>query len=384
MPVVCIRPAIHIRKISSLFAIGLLLLTGIAQAAPITVTDIAGRQVTLPQPAKRVMLADARALLALNILHPQEPLKNIIAWDSSLKVKAPDLLAAYEKKFPQISKIPTFSNPYVNDFSVENAVVMKPDLIVFDIGLMAKLKTSGVLANLEKIGIPILFIDFRQQPLTNTVASMRLLGQVFDEQPNADAFIQFYQQRLNLVRQRVATLKPEQRPSVFIERSAGMKGERCCNTFGKGSFGQFIDAAGGNNIGSSLFPEMGGEINVEQMIVSNPDFYLMTGADWGRGHKGTQAVPLGYATDVATAQKKLTPLMNRTGLNVLTAVKEKRVMAIYHQFYDTPFNFIAVEAIAKFLHPDLFKDIDPQADIEMAHQKFTALDYSGVFWITAQ
>ena len=52
-----------------------LLLAGAAQAAPIVVTDVAGRQVTLPQPAKRVILADARALLALNILHPQQPLK---------------------------------------------------------------------------------------------------------------------------------------------------------------------------------------------------------------------------------------------------------------------------------------------------------------------
>ncbi|MNH37481.1 hypothetical protein D3C79_983910 [compost metagenome] len=120
------------------------------------------------------------------------------------------------------------------------------------------------------------------------------------------------------------------------------------------------------------------------MIASNPDFYLMTGADWSRGHRGTQAVPLGYATDAATTQQKLTVLMNRTGLNVLKAVKEKRVMAIYHQFYDSPLNFIAVEAIAKLLHPDLFKDIDPQADIEMVHQKFTALDYSGVFWVTAK
>ena len=377
-------PAVLIAKASRWLAACALLMVSAVQAAPIVVTDVAGREVTLQQPAQRVILADARALLALNILHPQEPLKNIIAWDNSLKVKAPDLVEAYAKKFPQVMQIPTFDNPYVSDFSVESAVVRKPDLIIFDIGLLSKLKDSGVLAQLEKIGIPVLIIDFRQQPLTNTVASMQLLGKVFDEQQNADAFIQLYQQRLDLVRQRVATLKPEQRPSVFIERSAGMKGEQCCNTFGKGSFGQFIDTAGGNNIGSKLFPEMGGEVNVEQMIASNPDFYLMTGADWSRGHKGTLAVPLGYATDTATTEKKLAVLMNRTGLNVLKAVKEKRVMAIYHQFYDTPLNFIEVEAIAKFLHPDLFKDIDPQADIEMVHHKFTALDYSGVFWVTAK
>ncbi|ENO8654697.1 ABC transporter substrate-binding protein [Yersinia enterocolitica] len=352
-------------------------------AQPIVVTDIAGRQVTLAEPASRVILADARALMALNILHPQTPLKGIIAWDNSLKVKAADLVEAYAKKFPEVNKIPMFDNPYVTDFSVERAVSMQPDLIIFDTGLLAKLKASGVLAQLDKSGIPVLFIDFRQQPLTNTVPSMQLLGKVFNEEKNAEDFIQFYQQRLALVRQRVATLKPEQRPSVFIERHAGMTGNECCSTFGKGSFGQFIAEAGGNNVGSQLFPEMGGEINVEQLISSNPDFYLMTGADWSRGHKGSVAVPLGYNTDTATTQEKLTHLMGRTGISILKSVQDKKVMAVYHQFYDSPLNVVAVEAIAKFLHPELFADLDPQADLEMIHQKYTAIDYSGVFWVTA-
>ena len=172
-------PAVLIAKAGRWLAACVLLLAGAAQAAPIVVTDVAGRQVTLPQPAKRVILADARALLALNILHPQEPLKNIIAWDNSLKVKAPDLVEAYAKKFPQVMQIPTFDNPYTSDFSVESAVVRQPDLIIFDIGLLSKLKDSGVLTQLEKVGIPVLIIDFRQQPLTTTVASMTLFGKVF-------------------------------------------------------------------------------------------------------------------------------------------------------------------------------------------------------------
>ena len=142
-------PAVLIAKASRWLAACALLMGSAVQAAPIVVTDVAGREVTLQLPAQRVILADAGALLALNILHPQEPLKNIIAWDNSLKVKAPDLVEAYAKKFPQVMQIPTFDNPYVSDFSVESAVVRKPDLIIFDIGLLSKLKDSGVLAKLE-------------------------------------------------------------------------------------------------------------------------------------------------------------------------------------------------------------------------------------------
>lgn len=355
-------------------------------AAPITVTDIAGRDVTVNAPVSRVMLADSRVLVALNILHPQTPLKGIVAWDDALIKKAPDLSAAYSKKFPELSKIPVFPNPYTTDFSVEKALVAQPDLLIFDIGLKSKLTESGTLSLLEKSGLPVIFIDFRQYPLKNTMRSMTLLGQVFGETQQAEAFNQFYQKRLDLIRSKVATLDKGQRPSVFIERAAGISGEDyCCKTFGNGNFGEFVETAGGNNLGSQWFSTgMGGEINEEQLIHSNPDYYLMTAADWDSTRKGSSSVPLGYTGDKAKSQARLTKLMERPKLRSLAAYQNKQVLALYQQYYDTPFNIIAVEAIAKFLHPNLFTELDPQADSDYLHKTFTALEGDGVFWVKAE
>lgn len=355
-------------------------------AAPMTVTDIAGREVTVNAPVSRVMLADSRVLVALNILHPQSPLKGIIAWDDALIKKAPDLSTAYSKKFPELSKIPVFPNPYTTDFSVEKALVAQPDLLIFDIGLKSKLTESGTLSLLEKSGLPVIFIDFRQYPLKNTMPSMTLLGKVFGEEQQAEAFNQFYQQRLDLIRSKVATLDKSQRPSVFIERAAGISGEDyCCKTFGNGNFGEFVETAGGNNLGSQWFSiGMGGEINEEQLIHSNPDYYLMTAADWDTTRKGSASVPLGYTGDKAKSQARLIKLMERPKLRSLAAYQNKQVLALYQQYYDTPFNIIAVEAIAKFLHPNLFAELDPQADSDYLHKTFTALDGDGVFWVKAQ
>ncbi len=137
-----------------LSAVSLLFSTN-SLAAPITVTDIAGRDVTVNAPVSRVMLADSRVLVALNILHPQDPLKGIIAWDDALIKKALDLSVAYSKKFPQLSQIPVFPNPYTTDFSVEKALVAQPDLLIFDIGLKSKLAESGTLSLLEKVVYPL-------------------------------------------------------------------------------------------------------------------------------------------------------------------------------------------------------------------------------------
>ncbi|WP_275076231.1 ABC transporter substrate-binding protein [Providencia rettgeri] len=376
------------RFINKYCLFGLLSLFGAATsfAAPITVTDIAGREVTVNAPVSRVMLADSRVLVALNILHPQSPLKGIIAWDDALIKKAPDLSAAYSKKFPELSKIPVFPNPYTTDFSVEKALVAQPDLLIFDIGLQSKLTESGTLSLLEKSGLPVIFIDFRQYPLKNTMPSMTLLGQVFGEPQQAEAFNQFYQQRLDLIRSKVATLDKGQRPSVFIERAAGISGEDyCCKTFGNGNFGEFVETAGGNNLGSQWFSTgMGGEINEEQLIHSNPDYYLMTAADWDSTRKGSSSVPLGYTGDKAKSQARLTKLMERPKLRSLSAYQNKQVLALYQQYYDTPFNIIAVEAIAKFLHPNLFTELDPQADSDYLHKTFTALEGDGVFWVKAE
>ncbi|MCT8347098.1 ABC transporter substrate-binding protein [Photorhabdus temperata] len=363
----------------------LILLPVFAQAKEIIVKDVAGREVNVDAPVSRVMLADSRVLIALNILHPDNPLKGIIAWDNALKIKSPDLSTAYEKDFPQLRKIPVFPNPYQSDFSVEKALTYKPDLVIFDIGLQAKLNDSRTITLLEKAGIPVIFIDFRQYPLANTIPSMTLLGKVFGEEENAQKFIAFYQERMKTINERVGTLGKEQRPPVFIERHAGMFGaEHCCKTFGNGNFGEFVTAAGGDNLGARWFPGMGGEVNEEQLIVSNPEFYLMTAADWDKVRPESLSVPLGYTGNLKQSQERLEELLTRPKLNVLRAFREKRVIALYHQYYDTPFNIIAVEVIAKFLHPNLFEDIDPQADSLYLHKTFTALDGSGVFWVTAK
>ncbi|QQE94901.1 ABC transporter substrate-binding protein [Providencia rettgeri] len=375
-----------IKKLGVILSVVSLFFAATSMAAPTVVTDIAGREVTVNVPVSRVMLADSRVLVALNILHPKTPLKGVIAWDDALIKKAPDLSVAYSKKFPELKKIPVFPNPYTTDFSVEKALVAQPDLLIFDIGLKSKLTESGALSLLEKSGLPVIFIDFRQYPLKNTMPSMTILGQVFGEEQQAKEFNQFYQQKLGLIRSRVSSIDKDKRPSVFIERAAGISGvDYCCKTFGNGNFGEFVETAGGNNLGSQWFSiGMGGEISEEQLIHSNPDYYLMTAADWDSTRKGSASVPLGYTGDKQKSLARLNKLMERPKFRSLAAFQNKQVLALYQQYYDTPFNIIAVEAIAKFIHPELFADLDPQADSDYLHQTFTALDGDGVFWVQAQ
>ena len=37
--------------------------------------------------------------------------------------------------------------------------------------------------------------------------------------------------------------------------------------------------------------------------------------------------------------------------------------AAWHQFYGNPYDFVAIQQFAKWFHPDLFADLDPEEDL---------------------
>ena len=67
----------------------------------------------------------------------------------------------------------------------------------------------------------------------------------------------------------------------------------------------------------------------------------------------------------------------------LLAVQDGNYHSIYHQFYNSPYHFIAVQQIAKWLYPDDFADLDPQDTFDRMHAKFMPYDNSGQFWLSA-
>ena len=83
-------------------------------------------------------------------------------------------------------------------------------------------------------------------------------------------------------------------------------------------------------------------------------------------------------------QKRLKGLADRKGWASMRAVKDKRFHSIYHQFYNSPYHFVALQAFAKWFHPDEFEDLDPQATFEELHNRFPADRQRRHFWATLQ
>jgi iron complex transport system substrate-binding protein len=132
-------------------------------------------------------------------------------------------------------------------FSIESAISLDADLVILNLGNLYKAKETGVIANLEKAGIPVIFVDFRKRPTQNTVPSLLLMGRIFDKQDEAQKFVDYYIVQMRRVTNIVDGMDNDDRPLVFMENAPGWNPEFCCNTFGGVNLGRLIDEAGGIN-----------------------------------------------------------------------------------------------------------------------------------------
>jgi iron complex transport system substrate-binding protein len=368
------------------FAVTLVLLTlgliapGHAADTMIKVTDLAGRTVTVKKGVQRAILGEGRLFYATVVLNKEKPFAQLAAIGDDLPKFDPDTWNQYLENVPDAKNATLVSALASSDFSVEKAVALDADLIVLSLGFYDKAKETGILDNLEKAGIPTIFIDFRERPTQNAVPSMMLLGRVFDRQDQAQEFVDFYTQQMRRIYNVTNRLKQNERPLVFAEQAAGLEPDTCCRSFGNFNFGEFVSEAGGLNWGSKFFSGASGMVNPEKIIVEDPAYLLMTGANWSKSNPGNKAVWLGYQTQPEKAQEQIRGLVQRPGFAELSAVKNKKVMAIYHQFYQSPYHFVAIQALAKWIHPDKFKDLDPQATYQELHQKFLPIPLTGLFW----
>jgi len=346
----------------------------------IKVTDLAGRTVEVPHGAKKIILGEGRMFYATVVLDKEHPFSQLAAIGDDLPKFDPDTWNKYLARFPDAKDVPMIGAAASSDFSVEKALELDVDVLVVTLGFYDKIRESGIIDTLEKAGVPTVFVDFRERPTQNTVPSILLLGRIFGKEAQAQEFADFYMAQMRRVYNVTTKLKQDERPLVFAEQAAGLDPAVCCRAFGNFNFGEFISEAGGFNWGSKFFSGAGGVVNPEKIIVDDPAYVMVTGANWSNSNPGNIAVWLGYEMTEEKAQEQLRGLMQRTGFPQLSAVKNNRVMAVYHQFYQSPYHFVAVQALAKWLHPDKFADLDPHATFKELHERFLPIDVSGVFW----
>lgn len=362
----------------------LLFTVSLAHADDITVTDLAGRTVTLSAPVNTMVLGEGRFLPSIAILDRDDPTKRIVGMMGEFKKLDPSTYAQYAQSFPQIENIPLIGSSGGATFNIETSLSARPDVAIFGVssGHGPNDRSKTVLDQFASAGIPVLFVDFRIDPLVNTPKSLRLLGQIMGREAEAEEFLGFYDKELSKVADRVANVT--KKPTVFMESRVGLR-PACCEAIGNAMMGRFIEWAGGTNAYGEQIPGTHGMINREHLLVHQPDVYIGTAiGSEERMKTSPQFLALGAGTSKVAARQSLQHALARNELKSLTAVQQGQAFAIWHHFYNTPMNVAAVQVIAKWLHPDLFADLNPEETLKTYFEKFQPVPLDGTYWISAQ
>lgn len=290
------------------------------------VTDLAGRTVTLPEGVERIVLGEGRLLSAIAILDHDDPLRRVAGMLDDYRLLDPDGYARWRQAFPGQDDVPVLGQVSASSFSVEKAIAVKPDLAIFTVGGHGPgTDASTVIAQLEAAGIPVIFVDFFLDPLTNTPASMALLGEVLGRPKRAQAFNAAFAAARSRVTDALAGVT--ERPSVFMEIRVGL-GQDCCASVGQGALASLIEVAGGRNIAAPLIPGTGGMVSIEHLLTNQPDVYVGT-AIGSRSEDGISQgrIVLGPGVPADMAASSFAATLDRVGIRNLDAVRAGRAHA---------------------------------------------------------
>ncbi len=339
--------------------------------AEIRVTDVLGRERVLAAPAQRVLLGfyfeDFLAIVGPG------------AYDRVIGISKPawhdwrnSQWKAYSAVIPRIETLADVGGTDSAALNLELAVSLRPDVALIAAWQFRAL--GETVDRLEAAGIPVVVVDYNAQTIATHVKSTMVIGKIMGTGQRARKLADEYKAAVEDVIARVARADDTAK-RVYVEignKGAGEYG----NSYGKGyMWGGVIDLAGGRNIADGKV-ERWGPLNPEYVISENPELILIPGSFWVKNDK---AVLMGFGVDPKETRARLASYLKRPGWAGLDAVKSRRVLALYHGGARTLYDYAFLQYLAKALHPEVFKDVDPEANHRRFYERYLPIKAQGSF-----
>ena len=343
---------------------------GETNSGTMEVTDLKGRTVTLPANIERVVVTfNLEEYLAVT---GEAGVDKLVGWSHKYwKGRRDDAYNAYTKALPALESIPDVG--YNGDISIEAIISLQPDVVLASATGANYNALEPAFDLLHQAGIEVVFFNFHKQTIETHQQSIQLIGKVMGQEERAAELARLYEEQMNLVYDRLKDLADEDRPSVYMEFSRGPS--VIGNSWSEQMWGAQIRECGGVNIAAG---QEGASVDVpaEQVLAANPDFIIMSGC---LQSDDTDNVVMGYGADRELAREHLEAYKSRDGWSSLNAVKNNNMGAIYHDLSRHIFDFAGTQFLAKTLHPDLFADIDPEANLAKFFSDYMPVELDGVW-----
>ncbi|MDQ1283352.1 MAG: iron complex transport system substrate-binding protein [Euryarchaeota archaeon] len=312
-----------------------------ASAEKVTVVDSTGRSVDVEAPVQRVVSLGtgvAEYLFAL------DGGKCLVGRDSY-------------SHFPPALENVTVAGKSSYSPDLELIMQLDPDLMIADTML-----SDDDLKELEDAGIPVM-IESLIDP-TKDIEVMERLNSLVGNEARAEELIEFIQKHRDLIEERTADLKADEKPKVFFEWA----GKEYYTVSQGNPTDTLIRLAGGNNIAKDLgnsthtYPT----VSPEWVLDMDPDVIIQQ-----------------RSSDKPFTDEELMKLrdaiISRPELSDVTAIKDGRTYVISSEIRYGLRSVISELYMAKWFHPDIFSDLDPEALHKEMIEEFYGIELEGAY-----
>ncbi len=318
-----------------------------APPAEKTITDHAGRSVTIPGNIEKVYFTSPVGMIMIYTLAPEKM--------AGISMQ----LSENEKKYllPEVCNLPYIGGMQMNA-KINNEELLKADPdVVFSIGpepISDKEKTTADKLQ-QQVNIPVIVLD---GSLESTEKTFTFLGELLGVQDRAKALIAYCNQTLKEVSELSKTIPEDKKVKVYYaEGPKGLATEPKTS-----SHALLFNMVNAQNVAEVAIKGTGGMSNVslEQVLKWDPDVIFSWGTDRGGAYDQILASP---------------------DWNKISAVKNKKV----YEIPNSPFNWVdrppsvsrilGLKWLGATLYPDVFK-YDMVKEVKDFYKLFYHVDLS--------
>ena len=303
---------------------------------PVTVKDMAGREVTLEKQPERIVSGyyiSSSACIALGLTDKMVGIEDKSAKRPIYKLAAPALI-----DLPNVGS--------AKAFDLEACIATEPDLVILP------MKQKDTAQTLQEMGIATLLV--LPESHEQLIEMFTLIGTATNTVEQAEKLISYYNTKLSAVTELTRDIPDDEKPVVYL----GSTGDILRTAPREMYQASLITTAGGKNAGDVLEGSSWTDIDNETFLTMNPDVIVIPTDNFA----------------VSSPDYTAEDVMNNPTFSDVTAVKNGAVyqMPVGYEAWDSPVpsGILGTLWMLKTLHPELYPAEQFAADVNEFYTVF--------------
>lgn len=303
---------------------------------PVTVKDMAGREVTLEKQPERIVSGyyiSSSACIALGLTDKMVGIEDKSAKRPIYKLAAPALI-----DLPNVGS--------AKAFDLEACIATEPDLVILP------MKQKDTANTLQEMGIATLLV--LPESHEQLIEMFTLIGTATNTVKQAEKLISYYNTKLSAVTELTRDIPDDEKPVVYLGSTSDI-----LRTAPREMYqASLITTAGGKNAGDVLEGSSWTDIDNETFLTMNPDIIVIPTDNFA----------------VSSPDYTAEDVMNNPTFSDVTAVKNSAVyqMPVGYEAWDSPVpsGILGTLWMLKTLHPELYPAEQFAADVNEFYTVF--------------